>query len=136
MDAITLLKQDHRNVEELFSQYERGDHDVVGNIARELKLHTAIEEKIIYPVVQEVFPDGQKETDHAKQEHDKVDEFLAELEQNPDDQDCFLDLKSEVLHHVEEEEKEMFPKLQELVDGGRLEELGNKIEEMKRSSPV
>jgi iron-sulfur cluster repair protein YtfE (RIC family) len=134
VNIIDMLEADHRKVEGLFAQYEAGSTEVVAEIAKELTMHTKIEEQVVYPVVRESLPNGAEEADHAKQEHDKVDEFLAELEASPTDSDCFEDLKSEVEHHVQEEESNMFPQLREACDAAKLEEMGTKAEEMKASS--
>ncbi len=64
MDAITLLKNDHKTVERLFKQFEKaekaGDDEtkasVVGSIIEELSVHAAIEEQEFYPAVREAVP--------------------------------------------------------------------------------
>jgi iron-sulfur cluster repair protein YtfE (RIC family) len=133
VDIITILEEDHRKVEGLFAQYEAGAHGVVADIAKELTMHTKVEEKVLYPAVRQHLTGGEEEAEHAKREHDKVDEFLAELEANPDDADCFEDLKSEVEHHVAEEENSMFPKIRDACSQEELDHMGAKAEEMKAS---
>jgi hypothetical protein len=112
MDAIALLKQDHRTVEELFAEFEKASGDgrkqkLAEQICLELSVHTRIEEEIFYPAC-----DGKVEEDLLKEsyvEHDGAKLLVAEIiAGGPDDE--FYDSKVKVLqeqveHHVEEEEK-------------------------------
>jgi hypothetical protein len=110
-NAITMLKADHRKVEELFEKYEKSKSkkaDIAQQICMELSVHTTIEEEIFYPACQEA---GIEEDmlDEAFVEHDGAKVLLAELrEGSPDDE--FYDAKVKVLsemikHHVKEEEQ-------------------------------
>jgi galactokinase len=112
LDAIALLKQDHRTVEDLFAQFEKADSDgrkekLAHQICLELSVHTRIEEEIFYPACE-----GKVEQDLLKEsyvEHDSAKLLVAQiLAGEPDDE--FYDskvkvLQEEVEHHVEEEEK-------------------------------
>ena len=114
MDAIALLKQDHRTVEELFAQFEKASGDgrkqkLAEQICLELAIHAEIEEEIFYPACE-----GKVEEDLLKEayvEHDGAKLLIAEiLAGEPSDE--FYDSKVKVLqeqieHHVEEEEKRM-----------------------------
>ena len=117
LDAVALLKADHRKVEDLFSQFEAAKGDgrkksIAGQICMELTVHAKIEEDIFYPACE-----GKVEDDLLKEayvEHDGAKILIAEIEAGGPD-DAFYDAKVKVLseqieHHVEEEEKEMFPK--------------------------
>ena len=111
-DAIALLKEDHRKVEELFEQFEKAKGDgrkekLALEICKELTIHTIIEEEIFYPSIE-----GKVEEDRLKDsfvEHDAAKVLIAEIEAGgPSDE--FYDakvkvLKEEIEHHVEEEEK-------------------------------
>lgn len=112
MDAIALLKADHRKVEELFASFEsaRGadrKQKLVQQICTELTVHTIIEEEIFYPACK-----GAIEEDllaEAYVEHDGAKVLIAELLGSAPDEE-FYDAKVKVLsemieHHVEEEEK-------------------------------
>jgi hypothetical protein len=111
-DAIALLKQDHRKVEDLFEQFEkaRGDgrkEKLALEICQELTIHTIIEEEIFYPALE-----GKADEDLLKEsfvEHDAAKVLIAEIEAG-EPSDEFYDakmkvLKEEIEHHVEEEEK-------------------------------
>ena len=111
-DAIALLKEDHRKVEELFEQFEKASGDgrkekLALEICKELTIHTIIEEEIFYPALE-----GKADEDLLKEsfvEHDAAKVLIAEIEAGgPSDE--FYDAKVKVLseeieHHVEEEEK-------------------------------
>jgi hemerythrin superfamily protein len=114
MDAVALLKQDHRTVEELFAQFEKAKGDgskqkLARQICLELSVHATIEEEIFYPACE-----GKVEDDLLKEsyvEHDGAKLLIAEiLAGEPSDE--FYDSKVTVLqeqieHHVEEEEKRL-----------------------------
>ena len=113
-DAIALLKQDHRTVEELFAKFEKASGDgskqkLAQQICLELTVHAQIEEEIFYPACE-----GKIEEDLLKEayvEHDGAKVLIAEIEAGgPDDE--YYDAKVKVLqeqieHHVEEEEKRL-----------------------------
>ena len=114
-DAIALLKDDHRKVEELFEDFEKARGDgrkerLAHEICLELSLHAAIEEEIFYPACE-----GKVDEDLLKEsyvEHDAVKVMIAEIQAGNGQSDEFFDakvkvLKEEVEHHVEEEEKRM-----------------------------
>jgi len=111
-DAIVLLKEDHRKVEDLFEQFEKAKGDgrkekLALEICKELTIHTILEEEIFYPAIE-----GKVDEDLLKEsfvEHDAAKVMIAEIEAGgPSDE--FYDakvkvLKEEIEHHVEEEEK-------------------------------
>ncbi len=111
MDAVALLKADHRAVEELFEKYEatRGSAakaKLAQQICLELTIHATIEEEIFYPAVRGEVDDDMM--DEAYVEHDGAKVLIAELMEG-DVGDDFYDAKVKVLseeirHHVKEEE--------------------------------
>ncbi len=144
MDAIALLKNDHKTVEDLFSRYEAtGDGaaktrgSLVDDMIRELSVHAVIEEQVFYPAVRLAVPDTEDQVLEALEEHHVVKWTLSELE-SLDPEDQRFDAKVSVLieavrHHVEEEEGEMFPKIEEIFDEATLRELGAKMDAEKQS---
>ena len=112
LDAVALLKADHRKVEDLFAKFEAATGDgrkqaLAEQICMELTIHTKIEEDIFYPACE-----GKVEEallNEAYVEHDGAKVLIAEIEAGgPDDR--FYDAKVKVLseeieHHVAEEEK-------------------------------
>jgi hemerythrin superfamily protein len=112
-DAIALLKQDHREVEEWFAQFEKSrseskKRDLAQKICMALTAHTMIEEEIFYPA----FLEATDETDihhEAEIEHDGAKKLIAQI-QSSDPTDDYFDARVTVLsemikHHVKEEEK-------------------------------
>ena len=114
-DAIALLKQDHRTVEDLFADFEKASGDgrkqkLAEQICLELSVHAEIEEEIFYPACE-----GKVDEDLLKEsyvEHDAAKLLIAEISAGSGESDEFFDAKVKVLqeeieHHVEEEEKRM-----------------------------
>jgi iron-sulfur cluster repair protein YtfE (RIC family) len=141
MNAIELLKKDHRTVKSLFESFEKAKEkeeetskaELFASIKEELDAHAQVEEEIFYPAFDQA---AEKEDDkelvlEAGEEHKQVKTLLAELEGlDPDDEtfDAKMKvLKDNIEHHVEEEEGEMFPHAQKQLGGDRLEQLGQRI---------
>lgn len=138
-DAIALLKEDHRTVEDLFKKFEQASGDgrkekLAREICRELTVHAKIEEEIFYPAC-----DGKIEDELLKEayvEHDAAKLLIAEIEAGePDDE--FYDakvkvLKEEIEHHVEEEEKRMEGMFSQARKAGLdMDSLGEQLSERK-----
>lgn len=128
VDAVELLTKQHREVEELFEQFEKltdrakvSKKKIADQICNALIMHTTIEEEIFYPATREA-SQGEEETedmvDEAVVEHASAKDLIAQIqEMDPDDElyDAKVKVLSEMIeHHVEEEEKEMFPKTRKL----------------------
>ena len=127
-NAIELLKHDHREVEEIFDEYEDiregGDEATKEQLAQKicaaLKVHTQIEEEIFYPAAREATSDNDL-LDEAMVEHAGAKNLIAEIEAM-DPADDLYDAKVRVLgeqirHHVEEEEEELFPEVEDFGHG-------------------
>jgi iron-sulfur cluster repair protein YtfE (RIC family) len=136
-DVITLLETDHRAVEDLFAKAASSSgaakQQVVSKIASELKIHTEVEEQIVYPAMRDAGLDDL--IDEAESEHQKVKDLVAQLERM-DGTTAEVDpvveqIKAGVQHHVQEEESEVFPKFRSSVDASELETLGTQVEELK-----
>jgi hemerythrin superfamily protein len=138
-DAIALLKADHRQVEEWFSEFEKAkDGKRKATLARQicnaLKVHTQIEEEIFYPA----FLKATEEADlhhEAEVEHNGAKRLIADIESMPSDDyfDARVTVLSEMIkHHVKEEEKPregMFAKARN--SGMDLDELGARLQARK-----
>ena len=111
-DAVTLLKEDHRKVEDLFKQFEEAKGDgrkrkIAEQIAAELIVHTQIEEEIFYPACK-----GKVEEADIKEayvEHDAAKVLIAEIISGGPDDDYYESkvhvLQEEIEHHVGDEER-------------------------------
>ena len=147
MDAITLLKEDHRTVEQLFKRFEQaGDRahvqkrQIVDRIIEELSVHAAIEEQVFYPVARTTVPDTEDIALESLEEHHVVKWLLEELVAMDPAQERF-DAKVTVLienvrHHVEEEENEFFPMVRKALGRNELADLGETLADAKASAPT
>ena len=86
MDAITLLRNDHKTVEQLFKRFEKaGDRayvqkrEIVDRIIEELSVHAAIEELVFYPVARATVPGTEDIALESLEEHHIVKWLLSEL---------------------------------------------------------
>lgn len=140
MDAVALLKADHRKVEELFEKFEStkggsARKKLVQQICTELAVHTMIEEEIFYPACAGEIED-QDLVQEAYVEHDGAKVLIAELMGSEPD-DAFYDAKVMVLsemikHHVKEEEKRSEGLFAEAKDAGLdLDDLGERLQARK-----
>jgi hemerythrin superfamily protein len=136
-NAIEMLRQDHEKVKKLFEEFKNAEDSqvkkqIVGQTVRELETHAALEEEIFYPAAQEEI--GEKESiDEAREEHHVVKLLIGELKKMSAASDRY-DAKYKVLaesvkHHIQEEESELFPKLEGALDA---EELGTEMETRKQ----
>jgi hemerythrin superfamily protein len=147
VDAISLLRDDHRTVEQLFKQFEKaGDRAytekrrIVDRIIEELSVHAAIEEQLFYPVARQTVPETEDIALESLEEHHIVKWVLSELEKL-DPQDERFDAKVTVLienvrHHVKEEEDEFFPKVRAELSRTALNDLGDALVEAKKTAPT
>ena len=147
MDAITLLRNDHKTVEQLFKRFEKaGDRayvekrQIVDRIIEELSVHAAIEEQLFYPVARATVADTEDIALESLEEHHIVKWLLSELTDLDPAAERF-DAKVTVLmenvrHHVEEEQDEFFPKVRQGLSRTQLADLGNAMVEAKKSAPT
>lgn len=137
MNAIQLLKDQHNEVSHLFGKVKATDdvgemQKIFEKIKQKLDMHTHIEETIFYPRLREKeeLEDIVKE---GIEEHHQAKIFLRELSNLTDDSEKFEPklkvLMEDVEHHVQEEEGQMFPKVEKAFDEAELEELGKQLEQ-------
>ena len=147
MDAITLIRDDHRAVEQLFKRYEslsvrayKSKRQVVDKIINLLSVHAAVEEQILYPVTREWIEGMDDTVLEALEEHLVVKWELAALEDMDPDHERF-DAKVTVLvevtrRHVKEEERVLLPTLRRLLDAAERRELGERLQHAKETAPT
>jgi hemerythrin superfamily protein len=145
-DAIVLLKNDHKTVDQLFKKFEQaGDkafvtkRKLVDSMIEELTVHAFIEETIFYPTAREAVPETRDHVLESIEEHHVVMWLLSELVDLSPEEETF-DAKVTVLtenvrHHVEEEEQEWFPRVREAMGRKRLQELGERLLAAKPEAP-
>ena len=147
MNALTLLKQDHGNVEELFHRFETCDP---GNTAEQARIrdtviehlakHSQIEEQVFYPAVRAKLGDENAfEVLEGLEEHHVVKQTLAELEKMSPSAERFRAkmtvLIESVRHHVQEEEEELFDKVREHFTIEELNDMGDAMEKIELVVP-
>ena len=146
MNALQLLKSDHQHVNQLLSQLaetttraSKKRKELLAKIGQELRIHTQIENEIFYPAFKEAGKKADKPIFfEALEEHRAVETLvLPDLEDSDVNSDEFSGrarvLRDLVQHHVEEEENEMFPRVESLMSDEQLMRLGERMEEMKKS---
>ena len=145
-DAIVLLKEDHKAMRKLFRQFEKAGEDaratkdkVARQILEELTAHTYIENEVMYPRVRELVPDLEDDILESYEEHHVADVLCVELAGMKPDAERF-DAKTTVLienvtHHVEEEERDWFPKVREGLSRKQLQDIGARMIELREKAP-
>jgi hemerythrin superfamily protein len=127
LTAIDLLTEQHREVDDLFASFEDADdldekRDLCAQICDKLAIHALIEERHFYPAVR-----AARTEDillESLEEHVQIKRAIADLldlgDEDPGLEARMKVLKDQVTHHVEEEERELFPKVEKLFDEDRL----------------
>ena len=139
MDAIKFLTQQHRQLDALFDEFENASDgakkkklELSRKVSDLLAVHAAVEEKIFYPAAKSARTEEMLR--EAVEEHLSVKRIIAdlvELQEIDDEAEAKMSvLREQKKHHVEEEEKELFPKARKLLGADRLRELGEEMEEL------
>jgi hemerythrin superfamily protein len=145
-DAIVLLKEDHKEMRRLFTAFqdaEEGPADqrqkLVGQIIEALTVHTYLENEVMYPEVRRLLPDLEDDILESYEEHHVADVLCAELFAMDAEDEHFnaktTVLIENVLHHVEEEEQEWFPKVRDALGRKQLQEIGARMIELRDDAP-
>ena len=146
-DAIVLLKNDHKEIRKAFRAFERAGENahatkgkLVDKIIELLTVHTYLENEVIYPRVRELLPDVEDDVLESYEEHHIADVLVMELSMMKPDHERFT-AKTTVLienvdHHIDEEEKEWFPKVREGLGRKVLQDLGAEMLAARRNAPT
>jgi hemerythrin superfamily protein len=144
MNPIQLIKQDHRTVKGLFRKFEKAnrtaDKQKIGQeIIEELSIHAAIEEQLIYPLLNARGRKLEQPVLNALEEHHAVKLILAELDKMSADHERY-DAKMHVVQesveeHIEEEEAKLLPRLDEMLDANDRNFLATSMLELKQAVP-
>ena len=141
-DIKSVLKADHEVVSRLMDQIEATDEksprkreELYTKFRNEIVLHTKTEERALYPIIKDI-----EETKdialEAEQEHKVVDSLIAKIDAMKFDDESwgptFKVMKENIEHHVEEEEGEMFEKMDKVFSKEYLQSLGENFEEVKK----
>ncbi|MEO6723735.1 MAG: hemerythrin domain-containing protein [Blastocatellia bacterium] len=140
MNAVELLKADHEKVQGLFDQVkatesEKQHKQLYKKIKAELEAHAFAEEKVLYPTLKK-HEDFKDEVLEAIEEHLQMKTLFRDIDRLSDGSERFdaklMVLIDDVEHHVEEEEGEMFPKVEKQFSEEDLEEMGMQLEAAKK----
>lgn len=143
MNVINLLKEDHREAIELIERLEdvkesntvSEGEDLFRQLRGALEMHSSAEEEIFYPALK-AFDETRDVVKEAYQEHNKIDQLLAEMAllslADEEFQDKLAELKEVIEDHVSEEEEELFSRAEELFEESKLQEMGNQMQRIKK----
>lgn len=138
MDALALLKADHRAVEEKSAKFEalgpralKAKSTIVREVIKALSIHASIEEQYVYPAVMERLEAHDSDVLEALEEHHIVKWTLSELQEMESNDERFnakfTVLMENVRHHVKEEESTLFPAIRKGFTRNELVELGDAL---------
>jgi hemerythrin superfamily protein len=143
--VVDVIKQDHREVEELFRQGRSATDNrelrvIADHVIAELVRHSVAEEEYLYPAFREHLDDGDELADHEIEEHAEAERNMKEIESldadHPRLRPAFDTLVAEITHHVQEEENDALPRLEAACSHEELVELGRKVQRAKRLAPT
>jgi hemerythrin-like domain-containing protein len=146
MDALTLVRQDHRKLETLLERCERLDEDdeeeravLIGQLQAALRHHVDQEESILYPIYRERARRAgvdQAPLDQAVEQHRLIDRLARELtDGDPDDGTLAARLTlliGQARTHLETESSVLLTAVEDLIDDDTLLELGRRMEQRDR----
>jgi hypothetical protein len=138
MDAISLLKDDHRRFKKMLEEGEETTEravktrkELLERLAADLKAHEKIEEEIFYPALKQ-YEKAKEIVLEGYEEHHVADLILEELRTTDVTDERwgakFSVLKENLEHHIEEEEDDMFKKARTVLDKAELVELGERMQ--------
>jgi len=145
-DAIVLLKNDHKEIRKLFTQFEKAGENahaakgkLVDRMIELLTQHTYIENEVMYPRVRALLPELEDDVLESYEEHHVADVLVVELAAMKPDAERFTAkttvLIENVRHHIEEEEQEWFPKVREGLGRNVLQDIGAEMIEARKHAP-
>ncbi len=144
-DAIVLLKDEHQQIRALFREFQKsGTTDarkgrLVEQMIELLTVHTYIENEVMYPRVRQLLPELEPDILESYEEHHVADVLTMELfAMSPGDER--FEAKTTVLienvtHHMDEEEKDWFPKVRDGLGRKALQQLGQELIESRKNAP-
>lgn len=139
MNIIELIEQDHRKVESLFKQIKTAKDSkksikLFNEIYQEVNLHAKAEELVFYPAMRE-YDETVEYIEEAEEEHEGAEVLLEEMKDfNPKDaefKEKLEELEAAILHHVEEEEGEIFEAVRKCINEEQLQALGKEFQAAK-----
>lgn len=146
IDLVSVIVEDHRAVEGVFVELEARtgtpEHrrDLADHVIAELVRHSVAEEQFMYPAAREVLADGDTVADHELEEHADAEKVMKDLDgldaTDPKFDELLTKLTADIRHHIEDEEKNLLPKLQASCSADQLRDLGEKVLKAKKLAPT
>ena len=145
-DAIVILKDDHKQIRKLFTQFEKtGDNahsakeSLAERILEALTVHTYLENEVMYPETWVLLPELEDDVLESYEEHHVADVLCMELATMKPTDERF-DAKMTVLienvsHHMDEEEQDWFPKVRAGLGRKKLAAIGQRMLDLKPQAP-
>ncbi len=138
-DILSLIEADHEKVEQLFEQMAEAKgakaHTCFNQIYKELTLHAKAEELVFYPAMLE-YEETKQYVEEAESEHNSAKILLEQMKSlNPKDEEFqtkLTYLQETMLHHIEEEESELFEAVESCMDEPMLQKLGEEFQTAKQ----
>ena len=137
------LHEDHERVAKMLVQIGQAAEkdpetvtDLLEEVRRDLETHASFEEAEVYPAIEQAMGEG-GELKHAVEEHDEAIQLLEQLTlsvaegENQEWKERVEDLQAAIEHHVEEEEKEIFPQVRDKLPASQAEQLANEYQVFK-----
>jgi hemerythrin-like domain-containing protein len=144
-DVIELLEHDHREVEEMFADFDKATdpkerRTIADKIIIELVRHSEAEEQAVYPAMKKALPDGESLVEHEISEHSEAEEVMKKLDgMDPEDAQfpvLMAQLQSAIREHIQEEETDAFPRFREAVGPEELDKLAGTVQTLKKIVPT
>jgi hemerythrin-like domain-containing protein len=145
MDALTLVRQDHRKLEELLQRSERldghgrGGRDALRQVQAAVRHHVDQEEVILYTIFRERARRAEVDLaalDRALQQHRLIDRLAGELTDPGHDGDTrwakLAVLATQVRTHLDDEDSVLLTAIEDTIDDNTLLELGRRMEQRER----
>jgi hemerythrin superfamily protein len=148
MNAVALLKADHRailDVLEKLDQLEGKSRDrmkkaLVEKLVRDVSMHAAIEEEVFYPAVKSGISGAGPQVMKCLEEHSVIKWELAAISALHMGDERFAAklavLKDALVHHIEGEEEDLFPKVRETFGAVKLNAMGRALERARKTAPT
>jgi hemerythrin superfamily protein len=144
-DVVDELTNDHHQVLDLLARVTATQdaterRDLADTAIAEVVRHSVAEEMYVYPAMSEALEHGDDTVEHDKEEHNKLERIMKDLEGVDGDDPRFDalvgDMTEALRHHADDEETQQFPRMREQIPQEQLVELRRKVEAAKKIAPT
>lgn len=139
-DLLNILAAEHEGMNHLFAQLKDKGSDrerLFTKLTNELEMHSALEERLVYPILEGVSAATHTKARRAVQDHKAVATLLKEITKvdfaDPEFDRLLLELEKNVKRHVREEEEELFPMIRQNTTSEELRRRGVTFMHTKQS---